>query len=367
MVGGGDAALHTVATAFVVLRLTKPQLFVDLDVRLYVLPTAATECNFASFLAHVDPWYGRHVLFGVQAALRTWPLIELGAAPGAATATAAEPALNTSATLRPGVPVPADLSQAIAARSSRIMAPPSRANPIAGPAGGGGGGGGGGGVGTGHTIESLWPASVLYTQLSNYARFGDSVLSVNVYRCECFTVGGNSQQAVSVPFFSRAEIGQAAAARAYQASAGLDASLSVDEVVAQKAFKFNAPVVSLTFKHMNVRGISRDAQPIKAQMYHSLILSNHWQPNEKLEPVADPTARWLEMHAFENDSKKKRREAFVHHVGQVEIDGDAKKPFEILLDSVLYGPFQKVVIKPLEAGDQVLLQLPIATFLPSTQ
>jgi hypothetical protein len=351
MVGGGDAALHVVTSAIVVLRLTKPQLFVDLDVRLYVLPTGA-ESNFASYLAHVDPWYGRHVLFGVQAALRTFPLCELSAAEAAAAASA------PSNRVAPGAPIGAELGQAIAARS-RIVAPASRGNPIGQPANANQPGG------TGQTIDSLWPAALLYTQLSHYARFADNVLPVNLYKCELHVVGGNTSQAVSVPFLSRAEIGQAAVARAHQASAGLDAAMSIDDIVASKGFKFTAPVVSLVFKHMNVRGISRDAEPVKAQPYHSLILSNHWQPNEKVEPAGDPTVRWLELYAFESDSKKKRREAFVHHVGQVEIEADAKRPFEILLDSVLYGPVMRAVIKPLDLpSDDGMFQLPIATFLP---
>jgi hypothetical protein len=57
----------------------------------------------------------------------------------------------------------------------------------------------------------------------------------------------------------------------------------------------------------------------------------------------------------------------VHHVGQTIIESDARKPFDLLLDSVLYGPLVKAVIKPLDlssSDDDGLFALPIATFSP---
>jgi hypothetical protein len=64
-------------------------------------------------------------------------------------------------------------------------------------------------------------------------------------------------------------------------------------------FKFTPPVVALSFKHMNVRGMPRDADPLRAVAYHTLVLANHWQPGDDTSqsPAAHPTQRWLEMYA----------------------------------------------------------------------
>eukprot|EP01108_Squamamoeba_japonica_P009905 TRINITY_DN9452_c0_g1_i1.p1 TRINITY_DN9452_c0_g1~~TRINITY_DN9452_c0_g1_i1.p1 ORF type:complete len:126 (+),score=70.25 TRINITY_DN9452_c0_g1_i1:316-693(+) len=119
---------------------------------------------------------------------------------------------------------------------------------------------------------------------------------------------------------------------------------------------------------MNVRGIPRAAEPVRSQAYHTLQLSNHWAPSDARTPQLTPGApgeRWLQLYAFDVDSKKKRRFAFEHHVGSVELEADAKRPFDLLLDSVHYGPLLRVVIKPLDLpDDDGSFALPVATFLP---
>lgn len=55
----------------------------------------------------------------------------------------------------------------------------------------------------------------------------------------------------------------------------------------------------------------------------------------------------------------------MHHVGQTEIEGDAKRPFDLLLDSVHYGPLVRAVIKPLDLpSDDGMFSLPVVTFNP---
>jgi hypothetical protein len=93
------------------------------------------------------------------------------------------------------------------------------------------------------------------------------------------------------------------------------------------------------------------------------VLTSCRQPGDTAKPAAHPSQRWLEMYAFEVDSKKKRREPTVHHVGHTEIDGDAKRPFDVLVDSVLYGPLVRLVVKPFELpNDDGLFALPVVTF-----
>lgn len=57
----------------------------------------------------------------------------------------------------------------------------------------------------------------------------------------------------------------------------------------------------------------------------------------------------------------------MHHVGQTIIESDARRPFDVLLDSVHYGPFVKCVVKPLDlssSDDEGLFTLPVACFSP---
>ena len=57
-------------------------------------------------------------------------------------------------------------------------------------------------------------------------------------------------------------------------------------------------MVGLSFKHMTVRGMPRDADPLRAVAYHTLVLANHWQPTDDTSqsPPAHPTQRWLELY-----------------------------------------------------------------------
>jgi hypothetical protein len=57
---------------------------------------------------------------------------------------------------------------------------------------------------------------------------------------------------------------------------GLDPNMTLDDIVASKGFKFTPPSVALAFKHVSVRGLARDAEPVRATSYHSLVLANHW-------------------------------------------------------------------------------------------
>jgi hypothetical protein len=103
-------------------------------------------------------------------------------------------------------PIDAELGAAIAGRANRIVAPPSRGNPVGTPASSAQPAASGAGGAAGAADEPLWPATLLRDSLAYYARFADRALSVNVYKCECYFRADAAP--LVVPFFSRVELGQ---------------------------------------------------------------------------------------------------------------------------------------------------------------
>ncbi len=71
------------------------------------------------------------------------------------------------------------------------------------------------------------------------------------------------------------------------------------------------------------------------------------------------SSTWMEMFAaaagdvvvgVAPNKKQRSRNQFRYHVKSVEIEGHNKSTFEVLLDGVCYGPFQKVLISPVEGS-----------------
>eukprot|EP01087_Luapelamoeba_hula_P015668 TRINITY_DN4701_c0_g1_i1.p1 TRINITY_DN4701_c0_g1~~TRINITY_DN4701_c0_g1_i1.p1 ORF type:complete len:949 (+),score=126.79 TRINITY_DN4701_c0_g1_i1:71-2848(+) len=198
----------------------------------------------------------------------------------------------------------------------------------------------------------LTPSSLLRTELQNYFREARNKLEMNIYQAECWGAGG--QQYYTIPFCMRAIIGYEAQTRAFFVANGVDERLAgnmkeVEREGRLKTFKFAPLNLHVKFLQMNVQGVPRQGLTLEPKPYHTLTVSNIPIQGDRCTPP-DPTKPWLEMYALEYDKKRKTKvsDEHLYHVSQVEVEVKEKdrrrEPFHILLDGVLYGPFDKVKI-----------------------
>ncbi len=147
---------------------------------------------------------------------------------------------------------------------------------------------------------------------------------------------------------------------------------------------------------MNVLGAVKQAAPIDTKSYNSIIISNVPSSNDKGAVPPNPTKPWLEMQTSESDpvrsaysltqQQKKRKpkgkdsddSVTCYHLSQVELDSeDKKKTFHVLLDNVLYGPFNRIRytivhsvhdtshrIAPCSISQEEILNISFMTFMP---
>jgi hypothetical protein len=65
----------------------------------------------------------------------------------------------------------------------------------------------------GELERQINPSLILRNEVENYFREAKWPLNLNIYRCECYTT---DTEAVTVPFFSRAQIGLLAHVEAFR-------------------------------------------------------------------------------------------------------------------------------------------------------
>jgi hypothetical protein len=158
--------------------------------------------------------------------------------------------------------------------------------------------------------------------------------------------------------------------------------MSLSAVQQHKSFKFSAPTFGIKYAQMNIMGAVKQAPPIEPRSYQTIIISNTpFYGDKGISP--NPSKPWLEMYAVESDSvcshivnecwyiflQKKRKvkgdDASCYHISQADIEcDDKKKTFHVLLDGVLYGPFYRIRITPVNVNQDEIMTIPFMTFLP---
>lgn len=203
--------------------------------------------------------------------------------------------------------------------------------------------------------SSSTPPLLLHSFLADYVTYARQKSKLKVFVCECWqkSVSQNAQDSPSkyiVPFALNAEVGINAQARMFQVMNDLPASLSVPEIVACKAFKSRPPVLSLKLTTCSVKGVPKTEPDLEARAWSDLTLTGLVTNSSWLDFVGVPSND-LVGNAEDGGGGGGRLKPFRSRVRSIEIEGHNKGLFDICLDGVPYGPFQKVVISPCTYGD----------------
>ena len=379
---GNNKVLHHASQAHVAMSRLHGDLLEKVDLRYYVVPIGRND--LASYLAHRDGWYRKHIYCQFYAPLLMCPQVK---------PSREEIAAND------GNPWE-DLLQVKANGETKTDHP------------------GGGmfvepeteGVTTrGHTYDAS-PAKMLRHILTDFVRGAESELAVQLYTCECWTDPGAMEQdvpttpSITIPFCTRAELGLGAAVAKYvstedvmgnfvgQASAaGLGSDPSLDELLHDKSFVKEAiatPEVVVSVERFSHHGHAlpddeNDRVTLSDHTYLSLTLNSmprftlplsdarNKSRNEYYEPsnpAADPQRDFLEVSAVpakslpelfqkkgmkESDLQKVKDalgEGIRYYVGVVDVKASSSSPipFEVALDGVLYGPFFRIRVTKCE-------------------
>lgn len=308
---GGDNEFHHILSAYVSLLLSDAEILKKAKFRFYFVPTRRNSM-LASYLSSVDPWYAKTCALNVR------------------TAVALSPILSPSTGV---TPVVIDCSENVC----------------------------------------LTPPSLLHTMLNDFVASAKFKNLFKLFQCECWQKSSIAQDNPSkyvIPFALKAELGMTAEARSFQMLNDLPASLSVADISACKAFKFKQPALTIRIVAASARGISRAEPELEARLWQDLYFGIVPSATKDLCDTPRLSNSWMEMYAMPagdpasvtapapQQKKKSRRlpdgsfKPFKYHVRSVEIEAANKgATFDICLDGVPYGPFQKVILSPCVFGD----------------
>jgi len=342
---GGDAAIHNFVTSYVSLKSSASKLFDGIEIQCFILPGEAND--FSAFLSKFDGWYGRHIYFGSLSVIRTYPSMNVVQQVNSGTISSPKVDMDElKSVLNRGV----GFSNSLKVKSGIESTSFDMKRMF-------------------DEEEKMISPSILYrNEIENYFRESRWRLEVYIYQCECWSESGY----FTIPFCQKAELGLKAYTKAFQKQNELADNLSLSAVQQHKTFKFSPPVFSFKYTQMNILGAIKQSIPIDAKPYNSVIISNIPSSVDKGGVPPNPTRPWLEMQTSESDPKKRKTKGrdddsvSSYHLSQLELEGeDKKKGFNILLDNVLYGPFNKIRITTCNnVNQEEILSIPIMTFFP---
>eukprot|EP00743_Colponemidia_sp_Colp-15_P006226 GILK01006697.1.p1 GENE.GILK01006697.1~~GILK01006697.1.p1 ORF type:complete len:918 (+),score=104.32 GILK01006697.1:147-2900(+) len=334
LIAGDDSDLHRMVCAYAYLLFQAPDLFNNVDVRFYIVPVGMN--HLAQYLAQNDGWYRRHIFTPFS----SHPLLP-----------ATSPGDNPE--LRPPLP-PRD--QELLAKERIIL-----------------------------------PTRALTTLLHDYLRTAENVHLLRVFDCQCWIQYPEDNHSglpdVAIPFLQRVELGVHAAARAHQRATPkhFKETSSLQEVIDHKSFKFAPLEWKIKYCESNLFGLGSSATCEELRGYQSIVLSHVPRSEDKGCPSIGSSDS-LEVAMLSGDAskqeaallKKKRgrvqsdvgasMSAFwdTYHVTWMEVRSmDRKKPFELLIDGELYGPFNTVRIAGSRGNKTAAnMTFPVVTFFP---
>eukprot|EP01122_Echinamoeba_exundans_P011311 TRINITY_DN4451_c1_g1_i1.p1 TRINITY_DN4451_c1_g1~~TRINITY_DN4451_c1_g1_i1.p1 ORF type:complete len:699 (+),score=129.24 TRINITY_DN4451_c1_g1_i1:113-2209(+) len=345
---GNDATMHNIICGYVCLRLQQPDLFDRLDVRFFFIP-AVQSTDLGNYLGSTDKWYGAHVASFLKAIGMLVPTLPAPqqATPGTFGETTQQQPSEVERAVRSGRSVsisPALVSAATASPYS--MHSQMSQDPM-------------------EPLERvLCPSAILRMELETYFREAKWPVNMHLYRAEC---SASDNSTITIPFFSRAQLGLYAYAEVFRKQQDLPATMPREEVINHS--KFNFKPVSFQIKYLQMNPVSQ-ARAIGQQdyrQYQQICMASVPVAGDRAMNVnADPTHPWLELLLVDNSKKTgQRSDPKVYHVSQVELLSERVEPFHLLLDGRVYGPFVKVKITGAMYPDKdKIYTMPIMTYLP---
>lgn len=380
---GDNAALHRVLVCYVALRHHHPQLFAEIELRIYIVPLGKSN-DLCRFVAAHDDWYRREIFapFSADSALmpRLQPGTEATAAIGAKQAAATA---GISSKMGGGTK---KTNTSFASNAGGVRAP---------------------------SLPVQWnPATIQPQLLQSYVRGAQEKLMVNVYQCECWRPDNRGDEAdCVVPFVSRLEVGLETNIRQFQEEHPDTAANGWEDVVKDKAFmkKINAgmsPQIEMSVVPVSICGKPKISTRSEACQYAAVAFVNitndgsdgndgggvgEEDESAPIRPhiVSSPVEPWLHcavirskpalMDVMRKAAKKKKDlgqiSDYLTSAEDLELQRiqsatlattEAARSFHVMIDGQIFGPFNRIRVSqaPVPGNESLHLKFPIQTFFP---
>ncbi|GAM17667.1 hypothetical protein SAMD00019534_008420 [Acytostelium subglobosum LB1] len=361
---GNDASIHHVVGSYVYLKYHSPDLFTDLDLQFFLIPAGPTS-KFAEFLATFDNWYNRQVAGIVNSMYDIMPAFK--------PTSISQP--DQTAVLESLANIKEERKSILFDNTKKEVAQ------IEEPA----------------VPTSRTPSSIVLSELQYLFREASYKLNIPLMKCE----GWNEDVYHTIPFFHRAEIGL----NAYFQGTG-EAAL-IDSSLANRMNKYVPANVTAKIGIVNPLGTQIQQLTLDSKTYFELSIVNQMPKFNKTSQVtpthstSPPSSNnnnnnsntngnsnsnnsnnktkettttaslppSMDVYLTEFDAKKKRAkndEPINFTSNSIEIEcakDEKKKPFDVMLDGQLCGPYTKIRITFCNVSDEVI-QMPMMTYLP---
>eukprot|EP01133_Synstelium_polycarpum_P012616 gene12616-14807_t len=316
---GNDASIHHFVGSYVYLRYHTPDLFENLDVQFYLIP-AGQNCRLTDFISSFDNCNYN----------------------------------NTDQSFMESMSTIKEERQSMSFKSSPTETMHEETTP---------------------NVKT--PSSIILSEVEYLFREASFKMDIPLLKC----VGWMDETCQTIPFFMRAEIGLSAF---FQATG--DNSL-IESPLTNRMNKYTPVNVTVKFSQVNPLGVSQQMLSIDYKNYFEISVNNQMPKtsstlavNEKIGSSSTKNKKsnnntsssansMVEMSIVEFDTKKKRMKTeeptkFMANFVEIECNkDDKKKPFDVLLDGQLCGPYTKIKISYCKIEDETLL-FPVMTFLP---
>jgi len=374
VVAGGDALLHQMLCAYLLLRQSRNEYFSGIRLKLFLSPLEKNE--LAAFLARHDSWYNRHIYAPMRAnnVLTPWPL-PFDHEPKKQDYEA-YPASDFVANLHEQYvreaqhtyPVNVYMLQGWkedGKESKSNSGPTVPSTPTSASA-----------------SSSASPTATAASSMTLAATTTNSTPAVNAPMPMCDEM---------IPFVGRVEIGQAVAVAEWRAkneakqtesptsangangaNGGAALEKKVDDVLKEKTFMFNPPELTIKFVRMDLGGNQSESGCDEGLEYNTIDIANVPRKGDGCF-MANPAAPFLEMNATLHPKALNRPTKMPilvtepkQHVYSVDISCTAPNAsFTVLCDGQKFGPYHHVRISPvLEKDTKAHVTFPIQTFFP---
>lgn len=341
---GSDPITHRFLRSYIYILETKKNLFSNLEIQFFIVPSYQTSNTLAMYLASIDSWYTRHVYIPFFA--RPWV-----------------PRLDTKSDLK-----------TLSKKDTSFIESLLKSLTIDSPSNGG-------------LNERSLPIVLSDSLLQDYLSEAQEMVPINIFKLKCSRTSNLSCDEV-IPMCLYLEIGASVVAKRLQETNSLLKGKNFSEIVENKAFRFRSISLLLQMNQMDLIGNNCGIDEGVVKNVYNLCIANVPRESDR-GMMAVPQAEWLELTLIEKDGaeqeanllKNVKNKKIKDPQNQINIAVNSlysnlhvsggrvmanENEFDILVDGVLYGPFKQVIIEPWFGLDSMQVTFPIFTFLETS-
>lgn len=201
------------------------------------------------------------------------------------------------------------------------------------------------------------------------------VSNYQLFKVKCWKTNPDKDSSdINIPFLTRVELGSITGTVAEYGKPSSDYLDNITKVSFQKSQYFSTGKVKVQYKQ---NGDDDDINEIEEKSYTRIVISNMPNPEDHMYNHSKPTEPSLHCHMIEllakfplslvvkgKDDYISIRKMMVESGDRFDVDEITivGKSFPILVDDQLFGPFCKIVVKPLKIDDE-LEKIPILHFM----